>query len=89
MNETLAREGLNPVKTKHSLPFRGVLWRREAGTRIERKRVGDNGKGKIGSEAPAFSLFPLSNARLLFFLLLLFSLEYLAGASAEKKEQNM
>ena len=59
------------------------------GERVERKRVGDNGKGKRGSEVPTFLLFPPSNARLLFFLSLLFSLEYPARASAEEKEQNM
>ena len=38
-----------------------------AGERVERKRVGDNGKGKRGSEVPTFLLFPPSNERLLFF----------------------
>ena len=48
-------------------PPAASLWRREARARVERKRVGDNGKRKRGSEAPAFLLFPPSNARLLFY----------------------
>ena len=67
VNETLAREGLNPVRTKHPLPPAASLWQREARARVERKRVGDNGKGERGSEAPAFLLFSPSNARLLFY----------------------
>ena len=40
-------------------------------------------------QAATLSLFPPSNARLLFFYFFLFSLEYLVGASAREKEQNM
>ena len=70
VNETLEREGLNAVRTKHSPPPpppAASLWRRESRARVERKRVGDNRRGKRGSEVPAFLLFPPSNARLLFF----------------------
>ena len=42
------------------------------GERVERKRVGDNGKGKRGSEVPTFLLFPPSNERLLFFIIAVF-----------------
>ena len=46
------------------------------------KRAGEDGKGR---EDPAFSLFPSSLGRLLFFDRCYFSLGYRAGSSAEER----
>ena len=39
VNETLEREGLNPVRTKHSLPPSGVTFVTEGGSGEGRKKA--------------------------------------------------
>ena len=67
-------------------PSEASFSRREAGARVKRKRVGGQWKGKRGSEAFPFFPLPTVQGALALLLLLLFSLEYPAGASAEEKE---
>ena len=51
-------------------PPAASLWRREARAMVERKRVGDNGKGKRGSEAPAFFTLPSVQRALVFVFII-------------------
>ena len=73
----------------HSLLRRG-LFASQGGWEKEKEIAwGTMGRGKRVQRPPAFSLFPSSSARFLFFDVLLFLLGYPAGASAEERADTM
>ena len=71
VNETLAREGLNPVRTKHSLPPSGVFVTEGGSGEGRKKARGGQWKGKERKWGSRLFTLPTVQRALAFFIIII------------------